>query len=266
MKKYIIFSFDDGREDTYRNAYKVLSDKSLPATINVTSDFILHEEKYTCFKSSCNKSMKISEILECQKAGWEIACHGSKHQNDVEDIVLNISELEAFGVDVNNIGFASPNAEVTEDNCKDIHELLDNNTIAYIRSGRQTRREGIWYSVWTIINQYLKSKYVYWCLNKRNILYNNNKRFLYSVGISSYTTIKELKYLISRIKKDEAIILVFHSILKECDRGYNLDKWYWDIEKFEELCDWISHSSQFEVCTTKQWLELKGDKNHVESD
>ena len=46
--KYVILSFDDGRRDTYLNAFPILKENDLTATLNVVSDFILHSEDYHC--------------------------------------------------------------------------------------------------------------------------------------------------------------------------------------------------------------------------
>lgn len=145
--KNIILSFDDAREDFYTRAYPLLKSKNITATLNVTSGFVLSPEKFSEFGSGNNKAMTPENVLECQNNGIEIALHGSMHLNTKQDVLRNIEELKLMGVNVDNIGFASPCSEITFKNKNDdgIWDLVNNGVISYIRSGIQIRREGYMY-------------------------------------------------------------------------------------------------------------------------
>ena len=52
--------------------------------------------------------------------------------------------------------------------------------------------------------------------------------FFLSVAIYSYTTIAQIKSLIKSMPNNSSVILMFHSILKITDKGYGVDKWYWE--------------------------------------
>ena len=82
MSKKIVLSFDDGRLDTFENAIPIMDKYGIPATINITTDFILHPNKYCSFKSAGNKAMSVDQIQEIYKKGYEIASHGNEHLNN----------------------------------------------------------------------------------------------------------------------------------------------------------------------------------------
>jgi len=259
VSKYVIFSFDDGRVDTYKNAFLILEKFGMKGTINVVTDFVLHPENYECFKSCLNHPMSVENIHECQNAKWEIACHGSTHKNTVEDIKKNIAELATLGINIQNIGFASPHSELDLNNIKEIQELVSEKVLLYIRSGIQVRKEGVFYAFKTILNQMLHNKKLFHNLNKRCIMDINTKQqdLLWGIGITSYTTVEEIVYLIRQLEDGQAVILMFHSVLEKGELGYGIDKWYWDKDKLFELCKELQVMSDIHVCTTKEWVKRR---------
>lgn len=250
--KYVILSFDDGRLDTYDNAYKIISKYKLSATMNIVSDFIQNQHHYDIFRSAGNKAMTPAQLIECQQYGIEIACHGATHKNTVEDILRNIEELSAMGICTENIGFASPYSVLTEQNCSKIKEIKDKSIIYYIRSGLQIKREGLLYMLLSYIERRSHSKVLYYYLNKRNIIRDNSHTILKSAAVTKYTSFSQLKYFIERMKNNEAIIFMFHSILDKKSPYVNSDEWYWDKQRFEELCKYLRESDSISVITTKE--------------
>ena len=258
MSKYVVFSFDDGRLDTYTNAYKVLNEYSMPATLNVATDFINNAENYKNFLSAGNKAMSWEEIYECRNSGWEIACHGHMHLNDSADINECISQLKNHGINEEKIGFASPNSEINDDNYNIIAKSDCAKDLLYIRSGLQRRREGILYAGLSFLNSHIKSKKLFCILNKRCKLKINqdmSQKYILSVGISSEVTLESVTALLKSLNDGEGIILMFHSILSDKESNQKLDSWWWDINKLKRLCEWISQNSDIKVLTTKQLVE-----------
>lgn len=254
--KYVIMSFDDGRLDTYSNAFQIIKKYNLTATINVVSDFVLNQDRYTVFKSAGNRAMTIEQLLECEKNGIEIACHGSTHQNTEKDLLKNISELIRMGIRTNCIGFASPQSELTEYNYMDIKKLKDKGIIKYIRSGVQIRREGFLYMVLSWIERKTHSKILYYTLNKNNITTHNKTGILRSAAITKYTTVEQIKYFINRMKDNESIIFMFHSILDNDSPYRNEDEWYWDKSRFETFCNFLYESNNLiKTITTMQLVD-----------
>lgn len=257
--KYISLSFDDGRADTYTNALPILKKYGLTATVNVISDFVIHPEKYT---SICppQRAMTVKEIKEWESFGFEVACHGATHQNTAEDVIQNIKELQSFGIDTEGIGFASPTSFITEKNVHQtgIDQLKKEGKISYIRTGIQVRREGFVYTFLSIVEKITHSSWLYYRLNRRNIIRENNiPELLPSTAIKSYTTLKQVKYLINKMPENSYMILMLHSILKKNDSFYGKDNYFWDADKFEGLCSYLAGDKDITVMTTKEMVNRR---------
>ena len=255
--KYVILSFDDGRLDTYSNTFPILKENNLTATLNVVSDFILHSERYHCFESAENKAMTVENLLECRDYGIEIALHGATHQNSAADVLQNKKELCNMGIDTDNIGFASPFSELTEQNCDEIYKLVENGEISYIRTGIQTRRMGFFYILFSVVNRIINSKRLFWRLNKNLIIKSDNlPKLLRGVSVTRDTTLDEIEFCIDKLGDREAVIFILHSILPKDASGYQKDRWGWDIEKFQKLCRFLNETDNLKVITTKQLLSV----------
>lgn len=255
--KYVALSFDDARSDTYEVAFPLLKRYGIKATVNVISDYILNPQKYNFM--SAPKAMTREQILEWQNAGFEVACHGNTHKNTVEDIIDNIEQLRSFGVDVKNIGFASPNSELTRSNIQDtgIDELKRNGIISYIRSGIQVRREGLFYMAGAAIEKTTHSKQLFWILNKRNIANQEDfSNLIPSVAVKNYTSLKQLTHFIKNIEDNCAVTMMFHSILKKDSKYYGTDSWYWDADSFEKFLAFLTANQEIKVVTSREMVEL----------
>jgi len=252
MSKTVILSIDDARWDTYVNAYPILKKYRLTATINVISDFIFNPDNYV--DQICKSgAMTIDELKECQDYGIELACHGKTHKNNVKDILDGISEMRDMGLNVDHIGFASPTSYLTWENSKREYSLIKSGKLSYIRTGCQVKREGIRYSVLAYMERKFHSKRLFAMLNKRfvNNYGNIDKRFFYSVSVTKYTTVKQIKYLLNKLKDGEILILCLHSILKRKDKEYGQGIWYWDVGRFEQLCQILNNMDGIDVRDTK---------------
>ena len=256
MKK-VVFSFDDGRLDTYTKAYAILKKYGMPFTLNVCTDFIKHQENYTCFKSAGNKSVSIENLLEMQENGVEIASHGHLHLNTKDDILNSIAALEQMGINVENVGFASPNSGLTYDNAQDVLPLVESGIISYIRSGIQVRREGLLYSLLTYLERKTHSVKLFRYLNKKNVITDEKAPILMSVAVLNCTTVKQIVSFIDKMNGGESVIFMLHSVIDKNDIGYGSDSWYFDAEKFNELCELLSKRKDVLICTTR---DLVSDK------
>lgn len=261
---YVILSFDDSRDDFYTRAYPILKKYKIPSTLNVISSLVNGD--ISCdFPSCVDRGMTPEQVIECQRSGLvEIACHGATHQNTKRDILRNIDELKEMGCDVKGIGAASQGSELTTLNRNEdgIWDLVNNGTLSYLRSGIIIRREGILYSALSLLDMFVHSKWLYYFLNKRTFIINPTEPFFLSAAIVSYTTLKQVKFLIEKLagmptpNDNSALILMFHSILKPEDTGYGKDKWYWDEQRFDDLCAFLSKETSIQVVTTQQYIKL----------
>ena len=252
--KYAVLSFDDGRADTYENAYKILKKHGLTATINAVTDFIARPERYSDFASGGNKAMTAEQLAECQKNGIEIACHGATHQNTADDILRNIRDLQNMGISTDGIGFASPNSHVTETTCGDVWALADKKIISYIRSGVRLERESFLYKTLTAAERITHSKYLFYILNKRNIESGKNNGILKSVAVLKCTTPEQLIYFMEKMKDNDAVIFMLHSVIDKNCPYYAADKWCWDTARFIKLCAYLKETDGIQTVTTKDLL------------
>lgn len=256
--KTIILSFDDARRDFYTRALPIINQFKLTATLNVTTDFILNPSNYECFQSGDNQSMCTKELIECQNNGIEIACHGHYHLNTKEDVLQNIQTLKEMNLTFpQGIGFASLNSEITSNNKNDkgVWELVENGTLTYIRSGIQVLREGLMYTFLSLLDRYIHSPKLWYLLNKRNIFNKESVgSILPSVTIHSYTSIEQIQNFILKMPDHSTAILMFHSICNTSDKGYGVDKFYFDEGKFIKLCEWIVNYKQVQCSTTIDYV------------
>lgn len=252
MKK-VVLSFDDSREDFYTRVFPLLKKYNIPATLNVISGFVNGTAKMN-MPSADNKAMTSSQVVECQQSGLvEIACHGATHDNTKEGVLRNVEDMKAWGVNVEGIGFASPTSIITKDNIHKtgIDALVEQGTLSYVRSGIRTRREGLVYSAFTLLDSKIHNSNLFYWLNKRCIIGATLPAILPSVAINSYHTIPQVKKLIVRMGEDDKVILNFHSVLRKDDAGYGKDKFYWEESEFERLLNGLNIDISVKVCTTK---------------
>ncbi len=255
----MVFSFDDGRRDTYFNAVQIMNKYSLKGTINITTGFV---DGSTDFEnhllSAVNKAMTIAEVKECVDNGFEIASHSDSHRNDIQDITISIEKLKKWRVseETEKIGFSSPGSNIGLDNYHDFAPLIDDGALLYIRTGTRVREKGLIYTGISWFYQKLRSDILFWYLNKNNINIRGKETcVLKSVCVKDYTTIDNIKYLLSKVNIGECVILMFHSVLKKDDPGYGKDSYYFDAEKFDGICKYLNESD-YRVMTTKEALPL----------
>ena len=240
MRK-IILSFDDGGEDFYRVVYPTLKKYNLTGVANIISQYIKPEAE--CEEG--HRYMSAENLVELQQNGIEIACHGHSHRNTVEDIEKNLEDFAKMGLNLENMGFASPGSDITEENVHKLDSLIKDKTISYIRSAYIPDRHGKFMG---FLNQFMektRSVLLFYLMNKRNFIKNFDYPLFLSVVVTSYTSIKQMKYLLKKMPDNSSVIIMFHHVFKKGDAGYGKGIWHWDADRFEWLCDFISKRDDF---------------------
>lgn len=256
-KKIVVFSFDDGRKDTYTNSVRILKKYGFTATIHVATDFINNPEKYyDQFISADGKAMAKEEIVDCYNNGFEITSHGDTHINEANDFENSIKLLKEWGViNENFIGFSSPNSKLNEKNLANMLEVFDRNHLKYIRSGIKIREKSLLYKLLYVIQKITKSRFLYYMLNKEAVIKKGSNYFIQAISVKSYNTISQLKYLIDKTPVGNVVILLFHSVLYKYEKGYSKDDWYFDAQEFERFCVYLSEKKErVEVMTISNAL------------
>ena len=79
MSKTVVLSFDDGREDTYTNAWPILKQYGLRGTINVVTDFIRYPERYQEFSSAAIRALVEKGTLSYIRTGIQVRREGLRY-------------------------------------------------------------------------------------------------------------------------------------------------------------------------------------------
>lgn len=253
--KYVVFSFDDGRKDFFSNVMPILKKYGIVATVNVISDYIGSHAPRS-FLSGNNEFMTLQEIREVHEYGIEIGNHTVTHSNELPSVVN--FKLGDERIDCEGYGFASPESVICNKNIDAYYSLVESGIIKYIRSGRQIKRDGLLYAFFYVLLGKIKSKYLFWFYQKRNIIsILKNYKYYPSLSIESFNTAEQIIYLIKKMKDEQAVIFMFHSILERSDKGYGKDKWFNDVSLFESVCKFCIENEDIQIITNRALFELQ---------
>lgn len=232
----IVFSFDDGREDNIKIIQDIFVKTSIPATFNITTDYISNILLLT-EKPCMNKALSKEQLMQIANYKLiEIAGHGKKHSNEFMNLIDGICELREWLPNNKICGIASPYSQAK------VQELIADKTkytsysISYIRLGdRITSFRFIKKILRKLNRMFFHIPFVFAWVHEQTFVDESDDFILYSVPILRSDTVGEVQALIKRaIKKDKNLILMLHSILHKGEPEYNSD-WSWDWDKFETL-------------------------------
>ena len=240
MRKIAIaISFDDGRKDNYDVAVPILKKYGLSASFNIATAYVdgsINPETRPC----PNEAMSRDNVVEIAKAGFEIACHGDHHRNDIEDIKAGAKKLRIWmGLSKDDkLGFASPCSSLSiEDIEKNLYEYKK--LFSYVRIA-SSKKENVTNRVVRKVAHLTHSKKLYCKAFYDNLGGLEHGFIATSIPILHKTTIGQIIALIVKAKKEgKDCILMFHSVLNPGEEYYN-KLWSYDATKFEELCAYLS--------------------------
>lgn len=251
MKKVnIVLSFDDGRKDNYKIAKEILFPNKLTATFNIATGYI----DGTISKETIGTKfdpMSIREIEELDSLGFEIACHGDKHLNTIEDIDSSIKKLKVW-LSTKEYGFASPHSQLQLKDLENKIEQYKALGIKYIRIEIRNRN-----GIMKKMCRHLKLPFLYAFGYANAFLSNKDNYILFSIPIKKSTSLKQsiaIVNLAKFLKKD--CILMFHSISDKND-----ELWTWPRKRFIKLCDYLKQDDRINVCTTMELINKYNKDN-----
>lgn len=222
----VTLSFDDAREDNYRVALPIMEKYGLLSTLHVTTGFVdgTYEnwgEKWF----STTGAMTRTELEHWHKLGHEISGHGDKHRNDYEDIKNGIDKLKLWGLTRNGIvdGFASPGSGLTLELLPEMREWFIEFGLTHARSAASA--EAI-----TSLDP----------LNNMSYPPIHNYRLTSQVIKDTTQMSSIVPLVVDAVNNKTWCILMLHSILYPEDGGYGGDGWYFDVQRFEQLCAFLS--------------------------
>lgn len=256
----IAFSFDDGRLDNYTNAHPILKKYHLPATFNITSGYIKNEIDREFFKFPL--PMTESMVQELYADGhYEIAGHGCKHINTVEDIVTGIQDLcqmlhtEQLTGEGN--GFASPGSDLTKEMYNGMKSVLDANHFCYVRISCRYKSHSKLKRYLRKASRIVKWPWIYKVAYQDTLMDKVEDNILYSIPVLSSVTTKQMKAVIqAAIEQKKVCVLMFHSIIP---RESIRNSWDYPTDSFESICKLLSgyqEKKQLEVTTVMSAYSL----------
>lgn len=257
----LVFSFDDGRKDNLCTAFEILVNYNIPATFNITTDFVsslLKDNELPCK----NEALSKKEVIRLgSKDIFEIAGHGKKHSNEFQNLISGIAELREWFPNKIISGIASPYSQAKiEDLITDKNAYL-NNGISYIRLGDRINSFGVVKKIFRKLNRKLfHIPFIYAWVHEECLIEQNGEFILYSVPVLKMDTVSEVLAVIKKtVKKDKNLILMFHSVLHKGESEYK-SKWSWDWNKFEKLISKVNEMqkhSLLQVVTTQNLMTGK---------
>lgn len=258
--KYVVLSFDDGRKDFYQHALPILKRYHLVATLNIIADFI-GKTNLPVFASAGHECMTRREIMECDRYGIEIANHSAKHTNSINDILKGQEKLKSLLGGNRHLGFASPSSEICLENFSMYRNLLENNSIAYLRSGNQLRRDGKIHLFMWILYKITKFFHFFYWYNSRNYIDLikkdcHKKGFFPSVTCNAETDKNSIIRFIDKMPDNNAVILMFHSIVPPNSTTWEADKWYNSTDDFDRICSFCATHDDIQVVTNMQLKDI----------
>lgn len=264
QKTLISLSFDDGREDTYRVAFKIMKKYGLKGTIHVTTGYVdktWNEEKWKTAKGP----ISVEQLKEMKEYNFEISSHGDKHITENNDLSVSIEKLKQWGLINEKIGFSIPRSKLLE-NKLEFSKYLEINRVSYMRGGRSPLCYSLKSKIIYVLYNLTKIQLFYDLFNRHNCIsirenYIENKYDLFSVIIryeDNPSTV--VKFIKSNINKSKWIILMLHSIQEKNEDNYGKDPWCWDANKFEQLCKELKVMSDAGEILVKPILDVIEDR------
>ena len=236
--KYLILSFDDGRNDFYSNVYPILKEKNIPSTLNVSTGFVEHT-------TDCSfEPLSYEKIKDILKDGLcEVALHGHRHLHleTYEDLESNFQKISK-NLGVITSGLAMPYTQYPSSN---VISFINDNNIKYCRIGEVSSKKKItkkfFHFMYKIFgeNSFYEKEQIF---NVDSLL-KLKKRFekkgffiLHSIPILKKMDFNFYCNIIKKCPDNSCICFMFHSI--DSDKK-NSSKFTWDFDNFKKLVDEI---------------------------
>ena len=250
----VCLSFDDGRIDSYSNAYKVLLLNNLKASFHVTTGFI--DQTFITDSFGVNRApLTVDNIVEMTNHDMEISSHSDRHIMDVDDFKVSIDKLRKWGIKKDKIGFSIPNSKCSKE---ELNAFIENNKkdLLYVRVGRNPKC----YSFCGKVNYSLYKVFKFNCFynrfNKFNLLKEIDNNSIYSVVVKKHIKASSIIKFINKYKNTNySLVLMFHSIVDNPN-----DKWEWSKNKFDKLCSYLANEKSINVLTLEELVKNGSDK------
>lgn len=243
----VVFSFDDGRVDSYE-ASKILFSKGLCGTFHITTGFIDGTFKTDSFGKG-RFPLTLEMLNKMKSNGMEISSHGDRHLTEKGDFLTSLDKINKF-LNVNNskTGFSVPNSQYDEELLNNFEKDVEGK-LSYIRVGRSSKCYTFLNKIRYVLYHALHLYPFYKGFNKNNVLHKIDKFRVHSLVVKMDTRIKHLIKFIDSYKdnKGSVLVLMFHSVV---DIPQN--EWEYKASDFIELCGYLAKHKEIEVTTLEK--------------
>lgn len=231
-KLTVTLSFDDGRLDTYTNAYRIMKKYNLYGTIHVITGYV--DGSFTRQLSGSDNALTIENLIEMENTGWEISSHGDQHITEKKDFLQSIEKLKKWGFTDGEIGFSIPNSKIVYEKEEDFVSFLQENKIPYMRGGRGKKCYKLTSKIWYVLYHVFHSRVCY-RLFYRHCFMNHQNVDQYNLVTNVIRKEDKEDYIIDLLKhhvgKQEWVIFMLHSI------GEGDSPWCWSEQRFTVFCE-----------------------------
>ena len=182
---FLSFSFDDGRDDNYRVAFKIMKEYNLKGTIHVTTGFVDGSWKPQDWYSA-GHPITLDKLREMRDNGFEISSHGDKHISNEKDLLTSIDKLKKMALIENTVGFSVPGSLLDGEEKNAFIQIIKKNNIAYMRCGRNPQCYSLKNKIYFVLYSITKIRYFYYRFNTLNCIDTGkpiNRYNLYSVVV-----------------------------------------------------------------------------------
>ena len=226
----IVLSFDDGRLDTFTEAFPILKDNGLTASVHITTGFIDGSFKTDEFGKGM-KPIPIGALKEMFDYGIDISSHGDFHKMEANDFFKSKEKLSLWTSSDCKIGFSVPNSSASEAEIKEFINETSGDPL-YVRVGRDKSCRSFINKINYIFYKLFHFQVSFNSFNKNNINYSLDKFYIKSCVIKRHTRAKSIiKFIKKYSRKDCVFVLMFHSVLEK-----PTNDWEWDKKEFQILC------------------------------
>ena len=250
----VVLSFDDGRIDTYTNAFPIIKENGLTASVHITSGFIDETFKTDEFGIGM-KPIPTNSLLEMYDYGIDISSHGDRHKMEAKDYFMSKEKISRWLGKNERLGFSVPNSAASKES---VQKFLDetNEDPLYIRVGRNAICKRTINKIRYIIYKIFHTQTAYDRFNKNNLIISLDKYFIVSSVVKKHTrAVNITKFIRKHINENCIFVLMFHTITDNPKNG-----WEWNKNEFALLCSHLNamkDNDGFEVLNLKELTNEK---------
>ena len=251
--KYLALSFDDGFSNFLENAYPILKQYCLTATINIVTGF----SDQTIYNEWPRLSPE--DILFLNREGFEIAMHSNSHLHEetVDDFVLCYKKLSHW-IGTQPTGVCMPYNQMPTDVLFSFFRSIGVPYVALGNIGSPLKNSRT--NLYRVFRKFAKTNRFDFVIKHFRSAISSNK----SAGVTLVGRVPILRdvapddylKLLDLHNNGSALVLMFHSIIKHSDDPCCYREGAWTVKQFDTFVNRICSKKGIKVINTNDLLDL----------